>query len=114
MEVVESVAVPSVTLARLFGGRPPDILKLDLQGAELLALQGAGERIAEVTALIIEVEFNAIYEGQPLFGEVDAYLRRHGFQLFNLYELWTRPEGRISAGDALYLRPELLPAAPLA
>jgi hypothetical protein len=37
--------------------------------------------------LEIEVMFNPLYEGQPLFGDVDRYLRDRGFVLWRLGNL---------------------------
>ena len=47
-------------------------------------LQGATTILRTVQLLEIEVEFNPIYEGQPLFGDVDAFLRGQGFMLWRL------------------------------
>ncbi len=68
-------------------GIEPDFLKLDVQGAELDVLMGAQRSLDTVRALEIEVEFNPIYRGQPLFGDVDALLRRRGFVLWHLGHL---------------------------
>jgi hypothetical protein len=51
-----------------------DFLKLDIQGAELEVFKGGAEVLAEVVALVCEVEFVPLYEEQPLFGDVCAYL----------------------------------------
>jgi FkbM family methyltransferase len=96
------VRVPARRLSSLVQG-PIELLKLDLQGAELEVLRGAGAALEQVRAVLVEVEFAALYAGQPLFGEVDALLRARGFELFNLYDLWTSPAGRLTSGDALYL-----------
>jgi len=45
-----------------------DALKLDVQGAELAVLRGAGALLDGVRGLEVEVEFHPIYRGQPLFG----------------------------------------------
>jgi FkbM family methyltransferase len=47
--------------------RQIDFLKLDTQGAELDVLRGGEQSLSPVRALEIEVEFNPIYIGQPLF-----------------------------------------------
>jgi hypothetical protein len=80
-----------------------DILKLDLQGYELEALRGATTLLPRVKTITVEVEFVPLYNGQPLFGDVDVCLRQAGFRLLNLYELWTQPDGQLTAGDAVYL-----------
>lgn len=91
-----------------------DFLHLDTQGTELEILQGAkGFLSNSIVAVKCEVEFAPLYEGQALFGDVDAFLRRHGFVLFDLSrsryrragfpnEALTR--GQLLWGDATYLR----------
>jgi FkbM family methyltransferase len=64
-----------------------DFLKLDTQGSELDILRGAERCLGTVRALEVEVEFNEIYEGQPLFGDVDRFLRQRGFVLWRLGNL---------------------------
>jgi FkbM family methyltransferase len=80
-----------------------DLMKLDLQGYELEALKGCGALLPRIKAITTEVEFVPLYEGQPLFGDIDIFLRQHGFKLLNLYDLWTQEDGQLTAGDAVYL-----------
>jgi len=61
-----------------------DAMKVDVQGAELAVLEGAGDLLRSVRALEVEVEFNPLYEGQPLFGDIDRTLRERGFALWRL------------------------------
>lgn len=70
-------------------------LKVDTQGSELGVLQGAERTLETVRVVEAEVEFNPIYEGQPLFGDVDAYLRERGFVLWRLSQLahYCLPQG---------------------
>jgi FkbM family methyltransferase len=61
-----------------------DYLKLDVQGAELDIILG-GPRLLHGTVLVhTEVEFIPMYEGQPLFGDVDVALRKAGLWLHKL------------------------------
>lgn len=99
VEDVEVVVLP----LRDAVAEPIDVLKLDLQGFEIEALRGLGERLAEVRVLLTEVEFAPLYDGQPLFGDVDVFLRRAGFRLFHLYDVWSHPDGQITSGDAIYV-----------
>ncbi|AHI66592.1 FkbM family methyltransferase [Burkholderia thailandensis] len=69
------------------GVRAPDFIKLDVQGAELDVLRGAAACLRDVRALELEVEFNPIYQDQPLFADVDAFLRQQGFVLWRLSNL---------------------------
>jgi FkbM family methyltransferase len=62
-----------------------DFIQLDVQGAELCALKGAASILERCTlGIITEVEFTELYTGQPLFGDIDVYLRQQGFTLFDL------------------------------
>jgi FkbM family methyltransferase len=92
----------------------PDYLKLDAEGAELDILLGGTRALEGTIAIEVEVEFNPIFAGQPLFADVDAHLRDRGWTLFGLRRnSWRRPHqagegagygGQLIAGDALYLR----------
>ncbi|HYE61568.1 MAG TPA: FkbM family methyltransferase [Phycisphaerales bacterium] len=56
-----------------------DLLKIDVQGAELDVLRG-GERLLKNAVVVqTEVEFLPMYISQPLFADIDAELRRQGF-----------------------------------
>lgn len=101
--VKQTAALPQVRLDEVIDS-PIDVLKLDLQGYELEALKGA-ERLLDRTRIIIsEVEFVPLYDDQPLFGDIDAYLRARGFALRNLYDLYTLEDGQLTSGDAMYVR----------
>ena len=62
-----------------------DLLKIDIQGGELMVFQNAERRLADALVIQSEVEFLPMYEGQPLFSDVDQFLRRHGFVLHRFY-----------------------------
>lgn len=55
--------------------RPPDLLWMDLQGSELMALRGARATLKSVKVIHIEVSFRPMYVGQALFWDIDDYLR---------------------------------------
>jgi FkbM family methyltransferase len=57
-----------------------DILVLDVQGAELLALAGAGNYLDHVKFLEVEASTIPIYEGAPLFRELDPWIAARGFR----------------------------------
>ncbi|MEE8505732.1 MAG: FkbM family methyltransferase [Kiloniellales bacterium] len=57
-----------------------DLLKIDTQGAELDVLRGATKALAGATLVQVEVEFLDLYEGQPLFADIDTFLRGAGFR----------------------------------
>jgi hypothetical protein len=90
----------------------PHFIKIDAQGAELMILKGAAPLLATVIGIEVEVEFAPIYKDQPLFGEVDAFLRSHDFELCDLSRVYWRSldnKRRLIFGDALYFkRPDLI------
>lgn len=92
----------------------PDFMKTDIQGGELKVFQGAEEILdGSIFGIEVEVEFNPIYTDQPLFADIDDYLRSRGFSLFDLRRyFWKRSigsgvggaKGQIIFADALYLK----------
>lgn len=64
-----------------------DFLKIDTQGSELDVLKGCGDLLPGMRAIEVEVEFNPMYLEQPIFSEVDLYLRSQGFVLWKLSQV---------------------------
>jgi FkbM family methyltransferase len=60
-----------------------DFLKIDIQGAELMVFQNAPQRLADCLVIQTEVEFYPMYVDQPLYADVDLFLREHGFMIHN-------------------------------
>jgi FkbM family methyltransferase len=118
-EVVSTVDTPVRPLDSLRGDLPPYVgfIKADTQGAEVSILRGGVGTLREAVAVEVEVEFAALYRGQPLFRDVDAFMAEQGFSLFKLRRMhWVRrtggsrparTAGQIVFGDALYLRDPL-------
>jgi protein O-GlcNAc transferase len=72
--------VKTVRLDDVITPQGMDLLKIDVQGGEGLVFSGAAERLNECLMVWTEVEFAALYKGQPLFAEIDTQLRGHGLQ----------------------------------
>lgn len=75
-----------------------DFMWLDLQGAELLALEGADHILKTVRVIMIEINFTERYKQAPLEQDIHAYLTERGFELDQKaahHETW---------GDALYVK----------
>jgi FkbM family methyltransferase len=93
-----------------------DFLQIDVQGADLDVLKGAINLLNNTIAAIqIEVEFSHLYLNQPLFSDVDIFLRNQHFTLFDLHfahnlryllnvKSAKHPNGQLLWGDAFYLR----------
>ncbi|MEG4039000.1 FkbM family methyltransferase [Microcoleus sp. S11D4] len=99
-----------------------DFIHLDVQGGELSVLEGASEILDKsILAVYSEVEFTDIYVNQPLFGDLDIYLRNQDFTLFDLIVSTGRAvrttspivspnrPGSLVWADALYLRDLIRP-----
>ena len=117
LEVIAKKEINTVSLDSFLpkSGIPSiDFLHLDTQGTELDILQGAQSFLSSsIVGVKCEVEFAPLYEGQALFGDVDGFLRQHGFVLFDLsrsrYRRAGFPDdaltrGQLLWGDAIYLR----------
>lgn len=112
VKTVETVALDSYLPKR--GINQVDFLKLDTQGTELEILQGAGTFLdSTVLGIVTEVEFSPMYRDQPLFSDIDPYLKESGFMLFDLtrhryrrtgYPTGSETRGQLVAGDAFYLK----------
>lgn len=63
---------------RAFG--PVDTLVVDVQGAELLVLEGAERTLAQVKAVVSEVSTQPLYDGGVLFPQLCAHLQARGFE----------------------------------
>ena len=80
LEVVAEYSISTKRLDDVPEARSADFIKLDVQGAELTILEHAPEVLAGALVVHTEVEFLPLYEGQPLFSEVELHLRQAGFQ----------------------------------
>lgn len=81
-----------------------DLLFMDIQGAEWLALKGATELLERgaIHAIFGEVLFAELYQDAPGFCAIDALLTYYGYHLFGLYRLAWHGSGRLQWGDFLY------------
>lgn len=75
--VVEGITLQ--TFMRTNGISSIDVMWMDIQGAEMMALKGLGDRLKDVSVIQTEAEFMEIYDGQPLFDEIKHYLETAGF-----------------------------------
>lgn len=100
---VDNATTIRVPLARLDACVPfaqlaaPVLLKIDVQGAELLVLQGC-DSLDRIDFVYVELSFVELYEGQPLFDTVSDYLTSRGFKLAGIFnQAMTRAFGPTQA-----------------
>lgn len=94
-----------------------DVLKMDVQGAELGVLKGGRETLANCVMIIPEVRFYRMYQDEPMWADVDTELRAQGFVLHKFMSnksvlvpssQWSKfgPQfaSQLLDGDAVYIR----------
>lgn len=67
-----------------------DFLKIDIQGGELEVLRNGKNRLDDCVVIQTEVEFLPMYKEQPLFSEVEQFLRSRGFLFHRFFPLVSR------------------------
>ena len=89
----------------LQGVAGPLLVKIDVQGAELAALNGFGTRLADIATLIVEAPFETAYEGGSRFDDLYRFLTANGFDYaVTLGTLTSKATGRVRQEDAVYVR----------
>ncbi|HIJ53294.1 MAG TPA: FkbM family methyltransferase [Planctomycetes bacterium] len=87
----------------------PDIqlMKFDIQAAELRALRGAVQ-VLKSSALVVytEICFNPIYKEGAIYSEIDLFFREYGFALYDIFKPKYGPNGLILWGNAIFLNLE--------
>lgn len=94
-----------------------DYLKIDVQGAELDVFQNGLSVLSQTMVVHTEACFVELYKGQPLFADIDLFLRSLGFQFHTMDYLGSRcfkpfvVENNLNKGlnqqlwaDAVYVR----------
>jgi FkbM family methyltransferase len=82
-EVVTPVAKHDVSTRRLDDIAEisdVDFFKIDVQGSELAIFRNASRALSTALLIQTEVEFVELYREQPMFADVDIFLRSRGFQ----------------------------------
>jgi FkbM family methyltransferase len=75
-----------------------NFMNLDIQGAELMALQGAGDILHDIDYIYTEVNTAELYEGCCLIEDIDTYLSKYNFKRV-LTEMT-----QYGWGDAFYIK----------
>ncbi|MGX9353971.1 FkbM family methyltransferase [Roseobacteraceae bacterium S113] len=75
-----------------------DCLKIDAQGAELQVIETGRAKLAGAVAVIAEMRFLGLYEGEPAMGALDLELRAQGFTLHKFLHQKARMIGHSQRG----------------
>jgi methyltransferase FkbM-like protein len=86
-----------------FGG--PYLLKVDVQGAELLVLDGARRTLQDTELVILEVSLLHLYRDGPQLHDVVGYMRERGFLVYDIVGGHNRPlDGALAQVDLVFVR----------
>ncbi|HWS87106.1 MAG TPA: FkbM family methyltransferase [Pyrinomonadaceae bacterium] len=100
---VQTVALDDVVDER--GLRPPFLLKVDVQGAELDVLSGFERHLRETEFVLLEVSFFKFFEGGPQLHDVVEFMRSKGFVAYDVYDLQYRPlDNALSQVDMAFVK----------
>ena len=80
------------------------MLKLDVQGFELTALEGCADLLEAFEYVYVEASFVELYVGQAMASEVVSYLLNRGFSLMCVANLETGNSQRPIQADFLFSR----------
>ena len=100
--------VPAKTLDGLCQGqdlRGPYLLKIDVQGAELGVLKGAGAVLQDAEYVLLEVSLFRFFIDGPEIADVIAFMRSRGFVAYDVFDLMYRPlDGALSQLDLAFVK----------
>lgn len=114
----EDVEMQTVALDAIADLPPFDCLKIDIQGGEQIVFANGRLAMRNAVAVIVEMRWMQLYEGEPMAGGIDNELREQGFILhkflFNKSTMLANSQAKrlnrrenldqLVDGDAVYLR----------
>lgn len=123
MTIIESAPIETKRLDDLDEIPQPDLLKIDVQGAEKMIFEHAFEKLSSTCAIITEVAFVPLYEDQPLYQHQALLLEKQGYALNKFLFLkkksvgsdlmsklnWRKHQNQVIDGDALFTKNLIYP-----
>jgi len=81
-----------------------DLLKIDVQGAEIDVLNGSKSVLDRVRTVLIEISLYDYYVRSSSIGEVESFLSPHGFSLWSVTDISRNPmNGRTDWVELFYV-----------
>ncbi|WP_241666984.1 FkbM family methyltransferase [Muricoccus nepalensis] len=100
--VVEEIPVATMRLDDIPEARGADMLKIDIQGGELMAMRHAESLLRDLLVIQTEVEFLPLYADQPLYADVEQHLRARGFVLHRFFPTVSRVIAPMLVNNNIY------------
>jgi FkbM family methyltransferase len=101
------ITVPCTTIDEMLDEAPsftPNFLKLDLQGGELDALDGATRHVKQFEVILLEVSVLRIGD-VPIFADVERDIGARGYRVYDVLPQYYRPrDGALWQMDVFYVR----------
>ena len=83
----------------------PALCEIDVQGAELMVLQGMTKRLSDIDYFIIETSTLSQFKEAADFDQICQFMMDHGFVLYDIMGLQRRPlDGALGAIDVAFVR----------
>jgi len=97
-------------VAKRFGVNSIDVLKIDVQGAELDVLRGAEALLCEkkIEVIFSESLIAEHYSGQSEFSDLWIYLRSFGYVMWDFFPFLHTKNGRLWAANAIFISPSTM------
>ena len=85
------------------------VLKMDMEGGELMALRGAMDMLSQhlIGLIYTEVTFVPHNQDEPLFHEIVEFLSSYGYTLFDIYSIIRARNGQVRRADTIFVSPQL-------
>ena len=86
-----------------------DFMKMDIQGAETLALEGANQILNAglISAIYVEVMFAKVYENQSFYHDISSFLLDKGYWFYDFFSSSHQSDGSLIHSNALFFSPKI-------
>lgn len=106
LEPKEERLVNAITVDSLMkdqGIQKVDLMKIDVQGAEMKVLNGSLDSLKLIRNIWIEVSFRKVYKDSPVFSDIYSFLTSKGFIFKSFSPVFLSPQGEILQADVLFM-----------